>query len=76
LHSGYIEQHDGKYYLAGTRITLDSVVYSFKEGNSPEAIQENFPLLKRAQIYGAIAFYLELQAELDEYLSHTARESA
>ena len=74
MQSEYIEQRAGGYYVAGTRISLDSVVYSFHEGNSPEAIQKDFPLLKRAQIYGAIAFYLDHQAEIDEYLARTARE--
>ena len=60
--------------MAGTRISLDSVVYSFNEGNSPEAIQEDFPLLKRAQIYGANAFYLDHQTEIDEYLACNERE--
>jgi len=74
MHSEYIEQRNGGYYVAGTRISLDSVVYSFKEGQSPEAIQEDFPSLKRAQIYGAIAFYLDHQAEIDKYLEDTKRE--
>ena len=74
MHSEYIEQHNGGYYVAGTRISLDSVVYSFNDGSSPEAIQEDFPLLKRSQIYGAIAFYLDHQAEIDEYLSRSERE--
>ena len=74
MHSEYIEQRNGGYYVAGTRISLDSIVYSFNAGNSPEAIQEDFPLLKRAQIYGAIAFYLDHQAEIDEYLATTERE--
>ena len=52
MHSEYVEQRDGGFYLAGTRISLDSVVYSFKDGQSPEAIQEDFPLLKRSQIWG------------------------
>lgn len=47
---------------------------SVNEGNSPEAIQEDFPLLKPAQIYGAIAFYLDHQREIDEYLARTERE--
>jgi uncharacterized protein (DUF433 family) len=74
MHSEYIEERSGGYYVAGTRISLDSVVYAFNEGNSPEAIQEDFPLLTRAQVYGAIAFYLDRQAEIDEYLTRTARE--
>ena len=70
----YIEQRNGGYYVAGTRISLDSVVCSFNEGQSPEAIQEDFPLLKRSQIYGAIAFYLDHQTEIDKYLEETERE--
>jgi uncharacterized protein (DUF433 family) len=74
MHNEYIERRDGGYYLAGTRISLDSVVCSFREGQSPEAIQEDFPLLKRSQIYGAIAFYLDHEAEIDKYLEDTQRE--
>jgi uncharacterized protein (DUF433 family) len=74
MHSEYIEQRNGGYYVARTRISLDSVVYSFNEGKSPEAIQEDFPLLKRAQVYGAIAFYLDHQQEIDEYLARAERE--
>jgi hypothetical protein len=57
----------------GTRISLDSVVYSFERGNSPEAIHESFPVLKLAQIYGAIAFYLDHQAEVQRYLETEER---
>jgi uncharacterized protein (DUF433 family) len=74
MRNEYVEQRNGGYYVAGTRISLDSVVYGFKGGQSPEAIQEDFPLLKRAQIYGAIAFYLDHQAEIDKYLEEMERE--
>jgi uncharacterized protein (DUF433 family) len=74
MHSEYIEERNGGYYLRDTRISLDSVVYSFQRGNSPESIQAEYPLLKRAQIYGAIAFYLEHKAEIDEYLTRSERE--
>ncbi len=64
----------GGYYVAGTLIFLESLVYSFNDGQSPEAIQEDFPSLKRAQIYVAIASYLDHQAEIDKYLDDTERE--
>ncbi len=78
MTSEYIEQRNGGYYIAGTRISLDSVVYSFERGNSPEAIQQSFPSLKPAQTYGAIAFYLDHQAEIRQYLEneeHRIQES-
>lgn len=75
MQSEYVEQRHGGYYVAGeVRVSLDSVVYAFKRGESPEAIQEDFPCLKLAQIYGAIAFYLDHQAEIDQYLIDTELE--
>jgi uncharacterized protein (DUF433 family) len=73
MSSEYIEQRNGGYYIAGTRISLDSVVYSFERGNSPETIQKEFPLLRLPQIYGAIAFYLDHQAEVRRYLESEER---
>ena|SRR5215831_6626934 len=78
MTSEYIEERYGGYYIAGTRISLDSVVYSFERGNSPEAIQHEFPLLRLPQIYGAIAFYLDHEAEIRKYLEneeHRIQES-
>lgn len=74
MHSEYVEQRNGGYYISGIRISLDSVVYSFNEGQSPEAIQEDFPALKLSQIYGAIAFYLDHKSEIDKYLIESERE--
>lgn len=73
MTSEYIEERNGGFYIADTRISLDSVVYSFQRGNSPEAIQERFPLLKLAQIYGAIAFYLDHQPEVRQRLEEKER---
>lgn len=42
----------GRYYVPGTRISLDSVVYSFRRGNAPEAIQQEVPLLRLVEIHG------------------------
>ena len=61
----YIEQREGGYYVAGTRVSLDSLVYAFRSGESPEAIQQQFPTLSLERVYGAIAFYLGHQAEVD-----------
>jgi uncharacterized protein (DUF433 family) len=73
MKSEYIEERNGGYYVAGTRISLDSVVYSFERGMSPEAIQQSFPALRLPQVYGAIAFYLEHQPEVREYLDNEER---
>jgi len=61
----YVEQREGGYYVASTRVSLDSIVYAFRGGESPETIQQNFPSLSLEQVYGALAFYLGHQAEVD-----------
>jgi uncharacterized protein (DUF433 family) len=75
MHSEYIEQRNGSYYVAGTRISLDSIVYAFNRGESPEQILEGYPLLGGlARIYGAVAFNLDHKADVDKYLEESARE--
>jgi uncharacterized protein (DUF433 family) len=64
----YIQQCDGNYYVAGTRISLDSIVHAFRRGESAEAICQNFELLRLEEVYGAIAYYLANQAVIDAYL--------
>ena len=64
----YIEERDGNYYVAGTRISLDSIVHAFRRGESPETICQNFELLRLEDVYGAITCYLANQAEIDAYL--------
>jgi uncharacterized protein (DUF433 family) len=70
----YIEYRNDAYWIEGTRISLDSLVYSFRKGLSPESIVQSFPLLTLEQVYGAITFYLANRAEIDAYL--TSEEAA
>ena len=65
----YVEQRDGGYYLAGSRISLDSIVQRFNQGASPEAILKSFPMAGSLErIYGAITFYLANQSAVDGHL--------
>jgi uncharacterized protein (DUF433 family) len=64
-HNEYVEQRNGGFYIAGRRVSLDSIVYSFKAGDSPETIRQNFSSLTLEQVYGAIAFYLAHEQEVD-----------
>lgn len=54
--------------VTGTRVSLDSVVYAWLSGNSPEGIVESFPSLTLEQAHGALAYYLANREEIDEYL--------
>jgi uncharacterized protein (DUF433 family) len=67
----YVEQHDEAYWIAGTRVSLDSVVYAFLEGLSPESIADSFDTLTLEEVYGALAFYLGHCEEIDAYLKRS-----
>lgn len=65
----YIEVRNGGYYVAGTRIGLDVVVYDFRDGRSADAIFEAYPSIgSLAKVYGAITFILEHPKEIEAYL--------
>jgi uncharacterized protein (DUF433 family) len=68
MATGYVEQREGGYYIVGTRVSLDSVVYSFLRGESPEGIVESFPAVSLEQVFGAVAFYLANRESIDAYL--------
>ena len=71
----YVEQREGAYWIAGTRVSLDSVVLAFLDGLSPETIvAECFPVLSLEQVYGAVAYYLSHRAEIDHYLEQAEAE--
>jgi uncharacterized protein (DUF433 family) len=60
---------DDAYRVAGTRVSLDSLVYLFREGLSAESMVESFPALTLEQVHGALAFYLAHQNEVDAHLA-------
>jgi uncharacterized protein (DUF433 family) len=64
----YVENVDGAYRVAQSRVSLDSIVYAFLRGESPDGIAESFPALNLEQVYGAIAFYLGHRDTIDTYL--------
>jgi uncharacterized protein (DUF433 family) len=69
LWQNHVEELDGGYYIAGTRVALDSIVHAFQDGEFPEGILRSFPIAgPLVRIYGAITFYLENKEKVEEYL--------
>lgn len=69
----YITRVEGVYRIGGTRVSLDSLVYLFREGMSAEDMVESYLALTLEQVHGALAFYLENQHEIDAYLADGER---
>lgn len=63
----YVDAHD-VLRVAGTPISLDSIVIAFQQGESPESICQAYPPLTLEQVYGAITCYLGHEREVKAYL--------
>jgi Protein of unknown function (DUF433) len=50
--SSYVEGRNSEFWLAGTRVSLDSVVYAFWNGQTAESIAQSFPTLSLEQVLG------------------------
>lgn len=75
MNKQYVEQRDQGYWVSGSRVSLESVIFAFLEGLSPETIvTECFPVLTLEQVYGVITYYLSHRYEIDDYLQQVAAE--
>jgi uncharacterized protein (DUF433 family) len=58
----------GVIRVGGTRVSLDSVVYAFADGSTPEEIVQQYPTLDLADVYAVITYYLKHREEVEGYL--------
>ena|SRR6185295_3407172 len=65
----------GTLRVGSTRVTLDSVVYAFRNGECAEQIVLSFPTLNLTDVYLVIGYYLRHQAEVDAYIEQEEREA-
>jgi uncharacterized protein (DUF433 family) len=64
----------GVIRVAGTRVTLETVILTFKAGVSAEEIVDRYPSLTLADVYAVIGYYLRHRNEIETYLEARERE--
>lgn len=67
---------DGVIRVAGTRVTLDTLVAAFDAGATAEEIAQQYPSVALADIYLVIAYYLRHPSEIRAYLTQRQRQDA
>lgn len=67
-----VDEH-GVMRVGDSRVMLDSVVAAFQQGQSPEAIRQQYPALSLEAVYGAITYYLAHPREMEDYLRRQAQ---
>ena len=66
---------DGVARVAGTRVTLDTVVAAFADGATAEEIAQQYPSLSLTEVYGVITYYLANKTQVDHYLAERSRQA-
>lgn len=66
---------DRVFRVAGTRIPLETVVGLFEQGETPEEIAQNFPVLRLDDVYAVVTYYLRHREEIATYLERRGAET-
>lgn len=66
---------DGTIRVSGTRVTLDSMVARYQQGETPERIQQGFPTVLLTDMYAVISYYLARRTEIDACLARRREEA-
>ena len=54
--------------VAGTRVSVDSIIHAFWRGATPEQTVQDYEALSLAEVYGVIHYYLTHRRTVDAYL--------
>lgn len=65
----------GSIRVSGTRVTLDTLIGYYHQGESAEDLHESFPTVPLGDIHAVISFYLAHRDELDAYLKRRDEEA-
>ncbi|HEY0466691.1 MAG TPA: DUF433 domain-containing protein [Polyangiaceae bacterium] len=70
------KDEDGVLRVAGTRVTLDSIVTAFDLGATPEEIVQRYPSVDLASAYALIAYVLRHRESVDVYLMERSKAAS
>ena len=59
---------DGAIRVAGTRVSLETLVAAFDAGATAEEIAQQYPSLHLADVYAVISYVLIHRVEIDDYV--------
>jgi uncharacterized protein (DUF433 family) len=65
----------GVVRIGASRVTLDTLVGSYRDGNTAEEIVQQYSSLSLAEVHAAIAFYLTHVHEVEAYLRERQSEA-
>ena len=67
---------DGVVRVAGTRVTLDTIVAAFDTGATAEEIAQQYSSVPLPDVYSVITYYLRHKADVSVYLQRRQEQAA
>jgi hypothetical protein len=61
--------------VGNTRVPIDTVVYAFNQGATPEEIVMSYTSLELGDVYAVVNYYIHNRADVDAYLSKREAEA-
>lgn len=65
---------NGVIRISGSRVTLDTIIARYKQGDTPEEIHEGFDVVPLSDVYAVIGYYLSHRETVDDYLEANEKE--
>lgn len=62
--------------VGNTRVRLNTVIYAFNQGYTAEEVVSQYPVLRLADVYAIIAYYLNHRDNVDAYLRRSSDVAA
>ena len=59
----------GTVYVGNTRVALEGVIFAYRQGRTPEEIQNAFDAVSLGDVYSVIGYYLHRRDEVERYLA-------
>ena len=69
----YIERRETGFYIVGSSVPIDRIVWEYRNGEDPETIRSHYPTLSLEQVNGAIAFYQSHKEEIEQGMEERRR---
>ena len=66
----------GGLRVGDSRVSLDTVIHEYENGADPEGIVNAYPTLRLADVHAVVAYYLNHQDEVKDYLQRREKEAA
>jgi uncharacterized protein (DUF433 family) len=65
----------GVVRIGSTRVTIDTLIGSYRDGNTADEIIQQYPTLMLADVHAAIAYYLTHKPEVEAYLLQRQKDA-